>query len=71
MKYHENEIANYISWLEFKKLQHIVRYYPTFNMYLLYRDFAYYNGLYAFGQYQDPEVAYKNLIIYLRDRLNQ
>lgn len=71
MKHDEKLIVNYISWLEYKKLQHIVRYYPTFNMYLLYRDFAYYNGLYAFGQYQDPEVAYKNLIIYLRDRLNQ
>ena len=67
MKHNEKHIVNYISWLEYKKLQHIVRYYPTYNMYLIYRHFAKANNLDCFGGEQHPMRAYASLLEHLRE----
>lgn len=71
MKHDEKHIVDYISWLEYKKLQHIVRYYPTLNMYLVYRNFAKANNLDCFGGEQHPTSAHASLLKHLRERLNK
>lgn len=63
-------LVNYLSWLEYKKLKHIVRYYPTYNMYIAYRYYAKANNLDCFGGETSAHKAHELLLQELRDRLN-
>ena len=66
----EKLIPNYISWLEYKKIMRIVRYYPTFEMYMNYRYFAKANYLDCFGgDNTDTVSAYNQLIENLKNRV--
>lgn len=56
----------YYSWLDYKRKFHIVRYYPTQNMYIKYRYFCFANGLAPFGAEVDEDTAYYNLINHLK-----
>lgn len=71
MKINEKTIPNYLSWLEYKKLLHVVRYYPTFNMYMAYRYYAKANNLECFGGDTDEESAHELLLEFLRERVKK
>ncbi len=60
--------GHYLSWLHYKKLRHIVRYYPTPNMFLNYQLWALSRGYTPFGAGQDSDQAYVALIAYLQLR---
>lgn len=62
-------LVNYLSWLEYKKLMHVVRYYPTLNMYIIYRNYAKANNLDCFGGEAPVRKAHALLIEELRNRL--
>lgn len=71
MKINESEIVNYLSWLEYKKLKRIVRYYPTLNMYIYYRNYAHANNLDCFGGDCSVNRAHSLLLEFLRERLQE
>lgn len=62
-------LVNYLSWLEYKKLKRIVRYYPTLNMYVVYRNYAKAYNLDCFGSDAPIEKAHTLLLQELRNRL--
>ena len=58
----------YMSWLEYKRKFHIVKYYPTFNMYINYRYWCFANSYTPFGGgTNNPEKSYKRLLEMLAD----
>lgn len=61
----------HLSWLDYKRQNKIVRYYPTFKMYLNYRYRCFANGFLPSGAGEDEEKAYQNLIQYLKERLSE
>lgn len=71
MMHNEKEMINYLSWLEYKKLHRVVRYYPTFKMYMVYRYYAKANNLNCFGGEKDPYEAHESLLRYLRERVQK
>ena len=71
MKIDEQKLVDYISWLEYKKLMHIVRYYPTLNMYIYYRNYAHAYNLQCFGGECSVERAHALLLQHLRNRLQE
>lgn len=62
---------NYLSWLEYKKLNKIVRYYPTFNMFMTYRYYCAINNILSQGAGTDEQTAYESLLCFLSERLSQ
>lgn len=62
-------LSNYLSWLDYKKLKRVVRYYPTFNMYVMYRNFAKANELDCFGGDTSAQKGYELLLAHLKQRL--
>lgn len=66
----ESKLVNYLSWLEYKKIKGIVRYYPTMKMYVDYRLFATENNLYSFCCECSLHRGFALLIEHLRNRLN-
>ena len=65
----EKETSNYLSWLDYKKKNHIVRYYPTFRMYESYVYFSKALGLHCFGEQTPLQEGHKLLQDYLKTRL--
>lgn len=65
----EKNLVNYLSWLEYKKLKHVVRYYPTINMYIIYRNYAKANNLDCYGGEMNVYKAHALLLQDLRNRL--
>jgi hypothetical protein len=64
-------LVNYLSWLDYKKLMHVVRYYPTFNMYVIYRNYAKANSLDCFGGETSARKGYDLLIQHLKQRVGK
>ncbi len=60
----------YFDWLSYKRQFHIVRYYPTLNMYLHYKYYCLSHELLPFGaESKDEETAHAALLEHLRARL--
>lgn len=59
----------YMSWLEYKRIHHIVRYYPTFNMYVRYRYYCHIHNFTPYGAETNEHEAFKNLLRDLRERI--
>lgn len=59
----------YLSWLSYKRLFKIVRYYPTKQMYVNYKLYCLKNGCEPFGSNMCEETAHLKLIEYLKNRL--
>lgn len=60
----------YMSWLDYKRKFRIVKYYPTYNMYINYRYWCFANSYTPFGgRTKNPEKSYKRLLEMLADRL--
>ena len=62
----------YMSWLTYKRLHHIVKYYPTENMYITYKWWCLAHQYTPFGaEIQDTEKATALLVVALRNRLGK
>ena len=60
----------YMSWLDYKRKFHIVKYYPTYNMYMNYRYWCLANSYLPFGGgTNNTAKSYKRLLEMLADRL--
>ena len=65
-----NELLHpYMSWLDYKRIHHIVRYYPTFNMYMKYRYYCRANNLTPYGEEINEYIAYEALLNELAKRV--
>lgn len=62
----------YMSWLDYKRLHHIVKYYPTENMYLNYKWWCLSHSYTPFGaEISDSEKATRLLVTALQERLRK
>ena len=60
----------YMSWLTYKRLHHIVKYYPTENMYINYKWWCLAHHYTPFGaEITDTEKATALLVVALKERL--
>lgn len=62
----------YMSWLDYKRLHHIVKYYPTEKMYINYKWWCLAHQYTPFGaEIQDTEKATALLVVALKERLGK